>query len=58
MWRPLFQSNELYEEINHVLGKFGTPFLALFEVNSPHNSFAYAVPGGKRLNVELTIGIG
>ncbi|KAJ5092372.1 hypothetical protein NUU61_007242 [Penicillium alfredii] len=30
-WRPLFQSNELYTEINHVLGKFGTPFLALFE---------------------------
>lgn len=31
-WRPLFQSNELYREINHVLEKFGNPFLALFEV--------------------------
>ncbi|OGE51107.1 hypothetical protein PENARI_c014G03336 [Penicillium arizonense] len=30
-WRPLFQSDALYTEINHVLGKFGTPFLALFE---------------------------
>ncbi|KAJ6028413.1 hypothetical protein N7540_003989 [Penicillium herquei] len=30
-WRPLFQSNELYIEINHVLNKFGNPFLALFE---------------------------
>ncbi|OQE21646.1 hypothetical protein PENSTE_c011G09365 [Penicillium steckii] len=30
-WRPLFQSNELYVEINHVLEKFGTPFLSLFE---------------------------
>ncbi|KAJ5936811.1 hypothetical protein N7466_003261 [Penicillium verhagenii] len=30
-WRPLFQSNDLYIEINHVLEKFGTPFLALFE---------------------------
>ncbi|KAJ5248907.1 Chromosome segregation protein Cse1 [Penicillium chermesinum] len=30
-WRPLFQSNELYTEINHVLNKFGNPYLALFE---------------------------
>ncbi|KAJ5109859.1 hypothetical protein N7532_002504 [Penicillium argentinense] len=30
-WRPLFQSNELYMEINHVLERFGTPFLSLFE---------------------------
>ncbi|KAJ5139314.1 Chromosome segregation protein Cse1 [Penicillium bovifimosum] len=30
-WRPLFQSDALYTEINHVLSKFGTPFLALFE---------------------------
>ncbi|KAJ5504865.1 hypothetical protein N7463_007739 [Penicillium fimorum] len=30
-WRPLFQSDALYTEINHVLGKFGTPFLAQFE---------------------------
>lgn len=31
-WRPLFRSDQLYTEINHVLGKFGNPFLALFEV--------------------------
>ncbi|KAK2764938.1 importin-alpha export receptor [Arachnomyces sp. PD_36] len=30
-WRPLFRSDDLYTEINHVLGKFGNPFLALFE---------------------------
>ncbi|PWY72351.1 Cse1-domain-containing protein [Aspergillus heteromorphus CBS 117.55] len=30
-WRPLFRSDELYSEINHVLERFGTPFLALFE---------------------------
>ncbi|KAJ5674709.1 Armadillo-like helical [Penicillium maclennaniae] len=30
-WRPLFQSNDLYVEINHVLEKFGTPFLGLLE---------------------------
>ncbi|KAJ5778914.1 hypothetical protein N7457_006634 [Penicillium paradoxum] len=30
-WKPLFQSDALYTEINHVLSKFGTPFLALFE---------------------------
>jgi len=31
-WRPLFRSDDLYIEINHVLGKFGNPYLALFEV--------------------------
>ncbi|PGH17247.1 hypothetical protein AJ80_04889 [Polytolypa hystricis UAMH7299] len=29
-WRPLFRSDDLYTEINHVLGKFGTPYLSLF----------------------------
>lgn len=28
-WRPLFASDELYTEINHVLSKFGTPFVQL-----------------------------
>lgn len=28
-WRPLFRSDELFTEINHVLSKFGTPFLNL-----------------------------
>ncbi|KAL1987176.1 hypothetical protein VTN96DRAFT_4782 [Rasamsonia emersonii] len=30
-WRPLFRSDELYTEINHVLDRFGNPYLALFE---------------------------
>ncbi|KAI5292146.1 importin-alpha export receptor [Ascosphaera acerosa] len=30
-WRPLFRSDELYTEINHVLDRFGTPYLALFD---------------------------
>ncbi|KAL2855440.1 CAS/CSE protein [Aspergillus pseudoustus] len=30
-WRPLFRSDELYIEINHVLERFGTPFLTLFQ---------------------------
>lgn len=28
-WRPLFRSDELFTEINHVLSKFGQPFLQL-----------------------------
>ncbi|KAK0100057.1 importin-alpha export receptor [Cadophora gregata] len=28
-WRPLFASDDLYTEINHVLGKFGSPFVQL-----------------------------
>ncbi|KAF2755113.1 chromosome segregation protein-like protein Cse1 [Pseudovirgaria hyperparasitica] len=28
-WRPLFVSDGLFTEINHVLGKFATPFLTL-----------------------------
>ncbi|KAJ0114953.1 importin alpha re-exporter [Diaporthe amygdali] len=27
-WRPLFQSNELYEEVNHVVQHFGEAFIA------------------------------
>jgi exportin-2 (importin alpha re-exporter) len=30
-WRPLFRSDELFTEINHVLTKFSAPFLALLE---------------------------
>ena len=30
-WRPLFRSDDLFNEINHVLSKFGTPFLGLLE---------------------------
>lgn len=31
-WRPLFQSNELYAEVNHVVAFFGTPFVQLVNV--------------------------
>ncbi|KAF2015307.1 Cse1-domain-containing protein [Aaosphaeria arxii CBS 175.79] len=30
-WRPLFRSDDLFTEINHVLTKFGGPFLTLME---------------------------
>ncbi|KAI5803210.1 Cse1-domain-containing protein [Geopyxis carbonaria] len=30
-WRPLFRSDKLFTEINHVLSKFTKPFLQLFE---------------------------
>jgi exportin-2 (importin alpha re-exporter) len=30
-WEPLYRSDELYMEINHVLGKFATPLLQLWE---------------------------
>ncbi len=28
-WRPLFRSNELFEEVNHVLSTFGEPYIHL-----------------------------
>lgn len=31
-WRPLFQSNALYEEVNHVISHFGEPFIQLLQV--------------------------
>lgn len=30
-WRPLFRSDELFTEINHVLTKFAQPFLSLWQ---------------------------
>ncbi|KAB8416393.1 hypothetical protein FH972_024912 [Carpinus fangiana] len=30
-WRPLFRSDDLYTEINHVVEKFCTPFLSLLQ---------------------------
>ena len=30
-WRPLFRSDELYTEINHVLKKFAKPYLSLWQ---------------------------
>lgn len=41
-WRPLFRSDGLFTEINHVLGKFGTPFLALLQ----NVDAAISQPGG------------
>ncbi|KAK4189087.1 CAS/CSE protein [Podospora australis] len=31
-WRPLFSSNDLNREVNHVVGVFGEPFIQLLEV--------------------------
>ncbi|KAL1892062.1 importin-alpha export receptor [Sporothrix stenoceras] len=31
-WRPLFRSNELFTEINHVLSRFGEPFMKMLTV--------------------------
>lgn len=31
-WRPLFRTDELYTEINHVITTFGQPFLQLLMV--------------------------
>ena len=36
-WRPLYRTDALFTEINHVLGKFSTPFLALLEVQRSFN---------------------
>lgn len=35
-WRPLFRSDDLYTEINHVVGTFGVPFLQLLTVTDGH----------------------
>ena len=37
-WRPLMASDDLYTEINHVLGKFSQPFLVLLQVRSPFSA--------------------
>jgi exportin-2 (importin alpha re-exporter) len=34
-WRPLFASDDLYTEINHVLAKFGPAFVHLLAVCTP-----------------------
>lgn len=34
-WRPLFRSDQLFTEINHVLSKFCRPFLTLLQVRYP-----------------------
>lgn len=43
-WRPLVQSNELYVEINHVLERFGLPYMKLFEVKLCPVVFALKAP--------------
>lgn len=35
-WRPLFRSDDLFTEINHVLKIFAGPFLNLMTVRNPH----------------------
>jgi exportin-2 (importin alpha re-exporter) len=30
-WRPLFRSDELFTEVNHVLSKFATPYMSLLQ---------------------------
>ncbi|KAI1201035.1 CAS/CSE protein [Nemania serpens] len=35
-WRPLYRSDALYAEINHVLGTFAAPFLNLLSVTDQH----------------------
>lgn len=38
-WRPLFRSDPLFEEILHVLSKFGNPFLQLLQVSLAVSEF-------------------
>ena len=40
-WRPLYRSDALFTEINHVLSKFGPPFLSLVEVGFVLTRSAY-----------------
>lgn len=37
-WRPLYRSDELFLEINHVLNQFATPFLNLLSVSKPFST--------------------
>jgi hypothetical protein len=39
-WRPLYSSDALYTEINHVLNKFSRPFLQLLAVCTCTKLFA------------------
>jgi len=43
-WRPLFASDDLYTEVNHVLSHFGTAFVGLLVVSKP-NSFYKRICG-------------
>lgn len=58
-WRPLFQSNELYTEINHVLERFGNPFLTLFAVipssHNPGHGNAYTDTEGEKQGLDSYI---
>ncbi|RQM06437.1 hypothetical protein DH86_00002267, partial [Scytalidium sp. 3C] len=42
-WRPLFQSDDLYTEINHVLSKFGEPFVKLLIVRSLSSALGFPI---------------
>jgi hypothetical protein len=49
-WRPLFASDDLYTEINHVLSKFGGPFVQLLAVYCDLHAVA-------SLHISLTVSI-
>ena len=52
-WRPLYRSDELYTEINHVLSKFGNPFLSLLEVRRRN---LYMVQEANHVNLRAPTG--
>ncbi|KAF2743012.1 Cse1-domain-containing protein [Sporormia fimetaria CBS 119925] len=51
-WRPLFRSDDLFTEINHVLSKFGAPFLQLLEQTD--NAIAQSQSDPKALKENFT----
>ncbi|KIV98654.1 uncharacterized protein PV09_09568 [Verruconis gallopava] len=59
-WRPLFRSDELYTEINHVLSKFGQPFLVVLQntdaaIASHHNDKAALLQDFASLNTIIKL---
>ncbi|KAK5083170.1 importin-alpha export receptor [Lithohypha guttulata] len=55
-WRPLFRSDELYAEVNHVIQKFGSPFLTLWQtLDSYIDSHASDTTALKAAFVELDL---
>lgn len=59
-WRPLFQSNELYAEVNHVVSRFGQPFLGLWQsldqyIDSHANDVAALKPAFLELDLILQL---
>lgn len=52
-WRPLFRSDALYTEINHVASKFGVPFLSL--MSSTDNAIDQNASNKDLLTKHLTV---